>query len=433
MIKLTPRGDNTAALESYMQDFLAGTAPHPFDHGSLWKNVVHIQVRPFDGGIHLSWIQSLYPKKGYASMAMKWLTDLADKHGVPMTLDAVPRGTGEWKIGKGKLVAFYKKFGFKGSGLMTRKPQNQTTVVSALSFASNAITAAVQLVAGDRLLSTLGRGDVVKIGSSKWAVYRKADDFTLWAYKWPSKKNKVYTIRPSEALGDEVEVFETGGSGQRLGPNIATGKLTEASIQRKGADMDASVSAVARAQHALAEAKKLTAGAKLSAAANGVTIMQVFLATHWPNIVQAFQKGEWEDMRHELSTIQHAYFYAPGLNERVIGLMDTRPVDDVSFLLRLLKQEDTDALQRVFPRISDQLVREWEKAAKKYAWQKGMTAEDIMDAYQEVYRAAMTSTDAAKSSGAKRKLIVDSMAAFQSGGPEAAMAVVNGGQRKRAA
>ena len=97
-----------------------------------------------------------------------------------------------------------------------------------------------------RVLATLERGDVVKIGSSKWAVYRKLDDMNVWAYKWPSKKTKVYTIRPDEnpeAPGEEVVVFEAGGSGQRLGADVAKGKLTNSSVQRKGADMDASLSA----------------------------------------------------------------------------------------------------------------------------------------------------------------------------------------------
>lgn len=93
-----------------------------------------------------------------------------------------------------------------------------------------------------RVLSTLERGDVVKVGSTKWAVFRKNDDTTAVAYKWPSKKTKIYFIRLEEdeaTLGDNVVVFPVGGSGQRVGPDVAKGKLTPSSVQRGGANLDA--------------------------------------------------------------------------------------------------------------------------------------------------------------------------------------------------
>ena len=97
-----------------------------------------------------------------------------------------------------------------------------------------------------RVLSTLERGDIVKVGSSKWAVFRKNDNTSVTAYKWPSKKTKIYFIRLEEdaaTLGDNVVVYPVGGSGQRIGPDVAKGALTPSSVQRKGADLDASVSA----------------------------------------------------------------------------------------------------------------------------------------------------------------------------------------------
>ena len=102
------------ALSAYIDDFLEATQPHPFDRSSIYKGHTVVELRPFDGRIHLSWIQTLKPKSGAATETMKFLTELADKHGVAMSLSAVPKGKGETKIPKAKLVAFYKRFGFTG-------------------------------------------------------------------------------------------------------------------------------------------------------------------------------------------------------------------------------------------------------------------------------------------------------------------------------
>lgn len=93
-----------------------------------------------------------------------------------------------------------------------------------------------------RVLSSLERGDVVKIGSSFWAVFKKNDSITAFAYKWPSKKKKIYRICLEEdeaTLGDKVVVFEAGGSGQRISPDVAKGALKPSSVQRGGANLDA--------------------------------------------------------------------------------------------------------------------------------------------------------------------------------------------------
>lgn len=102
------------ALSDYIDDFLEATQPHPFDRSSIYKGHTIVELRPFDGRIHLSWIQTLKPKSGAATETMKFLTEIADKHGVAMSLSAVPKGKGETKIPKAKLVAFYKRFGFTG-------------------------------------------------------------------------------------------------------------------------------------------------------------------------------------------------------------------------------------------------------------------------------------------------------------------------------
>ena len=120
--------DGKQALRDYITDFLEATQPHPFDdRSSIYNGHTIVDLRPFDGRIHLSWIQTLKPKSGAATETMKFLTELADKHGVAMSLSAVPKGKGETKIPKAKLVAFYKRFGFIGHpDEMIREPS--TTV-----------------------------------------------------------------------------------------------------------------------------------------------------------------------------------------------------------------------------------------------------------------------------------------------------------------
>lgn len=116
--------ENTQALKSYMSDFLEATQPHPFDRSSIYNGHTVVELRPFEGKIHLSWIQTLKPKSGAATETMKFLTGLADRHGVAMSLSAVPKGRGETKIPKAKLVEFYKRFGFTGHpDDMVREPK----------------------------------------------------------------------------------------------------------------------------------------------------------------------------------------------------------------------------------------------------------------------------------------------------------------------
>jgi hypothetical protein len=112
------------ALSNYIDAFLEATQPHPFDRSSIYNGHTIVDLRPFDGKIHLSWIQTLKPKSGAATETMKFLTDLADKYGVAMSLSAVPKGKGETKIPKAKLVEFYKRFGFTGHpDDMVREPK----------------------------------------------------------------------------------------------------------------------------------------------------------------------------------------------------------------------------------------------------------------------------------------------------------------------
>jgi hypothetical protein len=66
------------------------------------------------------------------------------------------------------------------------------------------------------LLSDAKRGDVVKIGPTKWIIFRPQGTFIAWAYKHPSSHRKLYEIAASGRGSDLYEVWQTGGSAQRL-------------------------------------------------------------------------------------------------------------------------------------------------------------------------------------------------------------------------
>lgn len=68
----------------------------------------------------------------------------------------------------------------------------------------------------EHMLASSKRGDVVKIGRTKWIIFRPYGSFTALAYKHPSSHRKGYEITAHAPGSYLYEVWETGGSGQRL-------------------------------------------------------------------------------------------------------------------------------------------------------------------------------------------------------------------------
>jgi len=77
--------------------------------------LVLTDISEWDGAIHVGSIQTVPPDvcegEGYASQVMNKLVDLADKHGVPMSLD--PKPFGSEKLGVKDLKSWYRRAGFK--------------------------------------------------------------------------------------------------------------------------------------------------------------------------------------------------------------------------------------------------------------------------------------------------------------------------------
>jgi 2'-5' RNA ligase/8-oxo-dGTP pyrophosphatase MutT (NUDIX family) len=123
------------ALEEFMNDFRSGTGPNPLGHRDrVWNEQVVIEVRPFDGKIHISDITSLFRGKGNASRALDWLCSLADKHGVKMSLTPDAFGDGQG-LDDEQLTSWYSRRGFKTvrGTLMVRDPQGSKVAAIALN------------------------------------------------------------------------------------------------------------------------------------------------------------------------------------------------------------------------------------------------------------------------------------------------------------
>ena len=110
----------------------------PFFMMEVGDGVVTLELKPWDGGIRLSLISvpEQFRGKGYASKAMKVLTQIADKHGVKMTLDAAPQG--DDGLNKAQLFKWYERHGFhrlpytmqkKLSDAMERPPKKLAAIV----------------------------------------------------------------------------------------------------------------------------------------------------------------------------------------------------------------------------------------------------------------------------------------------------------------
>lgn len=120
-----------AVLEKFMDDLYSKTKGNIFNaRERILDDQSGVEAYPFSGTIHVSFIRSFEGNKGHGSKALKFLTDLADTHGVPMSLDPEPvkpmaRRPGTW-LNKRELTSWYKRNGFREDpnwGQMVRKPQ----------------------------------------------------------------------------------------------------------------------------------------------------------------------------------------------------------------------------------------------------------------------------------------------------------------------
>jgi hypothetical protein len=98
-----------------MDEFTDATARSPIGKGRLYGDVL-IDVRPFKNEIHLSDIKAASGKgKGSGTKAMKFLTNLADKHNVIISGTAQAYGKADRQVqDTDRLFRWYVKHGFDG-------------------------------------------------------------------------------------------------------------------------------------------------------------------------------------------------------------------------------------------------------------------------------------------------------------------------------
>lgn len=77
-----------------------------------------------------------------------------------------------------------------------------------------------------RVLRDLQSDDIVTVGRTQWVISRSAGDSQAYAYKYPSKRTKLYVIEGTgPRTPDTVIVYEVGGSGQRISEDVVMGPL----------------------------------------------------------------------------------------------------------------------------------------------------------------------------------------------------------------
>ena len=101
--------------DQLLNDLHDQTEEHPLNRAArVTPEGVSLEASKFGRGVHLSSIASSDRGSGHASKALRTLTGLADKHGVPLTL--IPQPTDSGGAGKGlskdQLAGWYGRYGF---------------------------------------------------------------------------------------------------------------------------------------------------------------------------------------------------------------------------------------------------------------------------------------------------------------------------------
>jgi hypothetical protein len=213
-LKLRLRTDQEASpadlksdnIDKFMKDVWGKTQPHPFENKiRIFNNEAVIELRPWLGGpkgersVALKWIQALEPRQGQGTRAMQFIVDLADKYGVILDLQPVPKEKNKMPISK--LRTFYKKFGFTGHSRMVRLPKNGNQAVGGAEDDSDSdlkkfkTTLEIFLdkeLHGEYSLKELGEGKMaLELGdilADPHRVEKFADNLTDFFWRFKTKK-----------------------------------------------------------------------------------------------------------------------------------------------------------------------------------------------------------------------------------------------------
>lgn len=96
-----------AALEEWEQM----THEHPMSRNARLTDAASVELSCFDGALHLSDVMAIgAPRTGGGTHALQMICDLADKHGVKVTLTA--KAYTDERMSTGQLKRWYERFGF---------------------------------------------------------------------------------------------------------------------------------------------------------------------------------------------------------------------------------------------------------------------------------------------------------------------------------
>lgn len=119
-----------------------------------------------------------------------------------------------------------------------------------------------------------------------------------------------------------------------------------------------------------------------TAAANTLTIVEDFLKNLWPKAQDMMAGGQDDYAADILEQILNAYKHAPGLNEYLIDLSDTSAatlwLPSVISELRSKEWDDEDSYDWAVNKMKYEVIPEWERVLRKYQWQKGYRAEELL-------------------------------------------------------
>lgn len=173
------------ALDAFMADYRQGTWANPINPRErvLAEDAI-MEVRPFDGRIHLSFIRAVEKGQGGGSKGLDFLCALADKHGVEMDLEPEKVGQG---LSNAELKKWYQSRGFKSQrgAVMVRVPKVLKT--SGRRYSAQEVV--------DHFLSVHPtRGD-------EFAIH-EIEKYPAWELKLVSTENMGCKLQP----GDEPEL-----------------------------------------------------------------------------------------------------------------------------------------------------------------------------------------------------------------------------------
>ena len=102
-------------VEAFIRDLFDASYPNPLGGSTHTERIlsgieVLVDVVPEHNGVHIDRLRALTRKQGEGTKAMRFLTSLADKHGVKLSLYAKPFGSEP--MNRDTLVNFYRRFGF---------------------------------------------------------------------------------------------------------------------------------------------------------------------------------------------------------------------------------------------------------------------------------------------------------------------------------